>query len=139
MRRQLSTTRPLSVLVSLIALVALSVACSSGAEEKPATPAASVATVTDGAITLVARDNRFEPKAFTAPANTPIRLTLDNKGAALHNFALVGQKGPDGQEIQTRLIPGGQQDSVTFTLPAGRYEFYCTVHPAEMRGTLTVQ
>jgi plastocyanin len=50
----------------------------------------------------------------------------------------VDQKGPDGKEIQTELIPGGQTDTVSFTLAAGSYDFHCTVHPVEMRGTITV-
>jgi plastocyanin len=81
----------------------------------------------------------FEPKEFVAKANQQINLTLDNKGAAIHNFAIQGQKGPDGKDIDTGLINGGKQGSVAFTLAAGSYDFICTVHPAEMKGKLTVQ
>ncbi len=110
---------------------------SSGAVAKPAVDAA-------GRITIVAKDsgttnNRFEPKEFSAPANQKITVMLDNQGMAVHNWQIVGQKGPDGQEIQTPLLPAGQKGNVEFSLPAGTYDFYCAVHPVDMRGKLTVQ
>lgn len=101
---------------------------------------ASGATVgDDGKITINATDNAYDPKSFTVKGKQKVTVTLVNKGQALHNFALVGQKGPDGKEIQTALIPGGQTTMVEFDIPPGAYEFYCTVHPAEMRGRMTYQ
>jgi plastocyanin len=116
-------------------------AASNGASSGPATkPSVDAA----GRITIIGKDNgttnnRFEPKEFTAPANQKITVTLDNQGTAIHNWQIVGQKGPDGQEIQTPLLPAGQKGNVEFSLPAGTYDFYCAVHPVDMRGKLTVQ
>lgn len=142
--------------IALLMAVAVVAACSSAdSEAKGNTSAAAsgsgsssgatkAAVDASGAITIIGTDkagtdNRFEPKEFTAPANQRITVTLDNKGSVIHNFQIVGQKGPDGQEIQTPLLPAGQKGSVEFTLPAGTYDFYCVVHPVDMRGKLIVQ
>jgi plastocyanin len=110
---------------------------SAGAAGKAAVDAA-------GRITIIAKDtgttnNRYEPKEFTAHANQKVVVTLENQGSAIHNWQIVGQKGPDGQEIQTPLLPAGQKGNVEFSLPAGTYDFYCAVHPVDMRGKITVQ
>jgi plastocyanin len=129
-----------ALLLGACALVVLGAACGSddASGETPAASGAAAATAVNGAVTVTAKDNVFEPKSLAVPAETEVTVTLENKGAALHNFALVDQKGPDGKEIQTELIPGGQTDTVSFTLAAGSYDFHCTVHPVEMRGTITV-
>jgi len=132
-----------ALLIGALAAVLTAAACGSdnASGEKTAASGSSApaaAAVTNGAITIVAKDNLFEPTSFTAPAGTAVTVTLKNEGAALHNFALVDQKGPDGKEIQTELLAGGKSGTVEFTLAAGTYDFRCTVHPAEMRGTITV-
>lgn len=127
--------------VGALAMLGLAAACGGGDEATESAKSAVKSAVTvgaDGAATITARDNSFTPKALAAPANQPVKLTLDNKGAAIHNWAVAGQNGPDGKEIQTALIPAGQQGIVEFSLPAGTYDFYCPVHPVEMRGKLTV-
>lgn len=143
MHRYLSANRRATLLASALVFILAGAACSSTKDEpsskNPSSGSAAVAVAADGTITLVAKDNTFAPKAFAAPAGKPVRLTLDNQGSAIHNFALIDQKGADGKEIQTALIPGGQTGAVEFTLPAGTYQFHCTVHPAEMQGVLTVQ
>lgn len=101
--------------------------------------ASAPAVDSSGKIAMIGKDNLFEPNEFTAKANQTIALTLDNAGAAIHNFQILGQKGPDGLEIQTPLLPNNQKGSVEFALPAGTYEFYCAVHPVDMRGKLTVE
>ena len=138
--RTLRVNARAALLLAACAVLFVGVACSSeddsSGEKSAAAPSGAV--VVDGAISVKAKDNVFEPKSFTAPAGMAVTVTLDNTGAALHNFALADQKGPDGKEIQTELIAGGKTDTVEFTLPAGTYNYYCTVHPAEMRGTITV-
>jgi len=91
-----------------------------------------------GAITIVAKDNVYEPAEFTGAGGQTTTLKLENKGAAIHNFQIKDQKGPDGQEYQTPLVNAGQTGTVEFTLPAGAYEFFCSVHPVEMRGKVTL-
>ncbi len=90
-------------------------------------------------VTEVATDNVFSIKDFTVPVNTPVTLTLDNKGAALHNWKVQGVNGADGNPITTKLLQGGQSETITFTIAqTGTFNFLCEVHPADMVGKITV-
>jgi ABC-2 type transport system permease protein len=109
----------------------------------------------------------FAQKALSAPAGSRIKLTLSNLTDADdeigHNWVLVKQgqeqsvlangiKAGDDKDwldvndpgiiAATRLIEGGQRDSVTFDAPpAGTYTFVCTFpehFKGGMRGTLTI-
>jgi uncharacterized cupredoxin-like copper-binding protein len=122
------------------------------AQDSTATPSASpspsaspVATpATDGgastgaaatAVTVTSGDLFFDPKELTIAANTDVQVTLNNSGALAHDWAVRDQN--IGTELQN---PGGTQ-TITVNLPAGSYQFYCTVPghaEAGMVGTLTV-
>ena len=115
----------------------------------PATSAATAAAsnanasgnqaVAAAKIELTATDNKFSQTTITAKAGQPVTVTFTNKGAAVHDFHVLGLKGADGKDVQTALVESGGSASVTFTpQKAGSYTFQCDVHPAEMRGTLTV-
>lgn len=137
-----AVTRMAVVPVSLV--LGLSVACGGGSDSggstnaKPATSGADRVSE-GGTITVIAKDNSFDPQEFSARAGQKVTLTLTNKGAALHNFVVKDQKGADGQELQTPLLQGSKNGTLEFTFPAGSYEFYCSVHPIEMRGKLRVE
>jgi uncharacterized cupredoxin-like copper-binding protein len=80
-------------------------------------------------------DIYFEPKELTLPANTEIRVTLPNRGAAPHSFVI------DALGINVQLLPGETKEA-TINAAAGTYEYYYDVpghKPAGMVGTLTVQ
>ena len=57
---------------------------------------------------------------------------MDNQDGVQHNFTFeAAQADVD--------IPANEDATVTFTAPAaGSYEFFCTIHPAAMKGTITV-
>ncbi len=102
--------------------------------------AAASGSAAENKITIVATDNKYDKTSLTVKAGQPVTLTLDNKGAAIHDWHLDGVKTPDGKDINTKLIPGGQSDTITFTIPnPGTYNFECQVHPTEMKGTITAQ
>jgi plastocyanin/mono/diheme cytochrome c family protein len=120
-----------------------------GQRKAIATPSASSAPValTNGtAITLV--DNLFQVNgqqnpSFTAAANTAINVTLTSTGSNPHNFRI---DGPDGKLNTTDdivsnpdQINAGQSGTVVVNLPAGTYNYHCDFHPADMKGTITVQ
>ena len=131
----------LALLVGALAVVVAFTACGSDGKDKGAQASSGVTTGAvdaSGNITIVGKDNFYEPSEFTGPANQKVTVTLDNKGASLHDLRIKDQKRPDGQEIQTALLPAGEKGSVEFTLAAGTYEFYCAVHPADMRGRMTL-
>jgi nitrite reductase (NO-forming) len=119
--------------------------------EAAATPAASKATAAPVTATAAVpaavqamqqttTDNKFSATQMTAQAGKPITLTVTNKGQAIHNWNLVGQTGAEGTAIKTGLLNPGETQTITFTMTKpGTYSFQCDVHPAEMKGTLTVK
>jgi plastocyanin len=93
-----------------------------------------------GTIVSVATDNKFNSTQLAANANEQTSLTLRNEGSALHNLHVQNVKSTNGQDITTKLLPGGQSETIQFTIAqAGSYTFICDVHPVEMKGTLTVR
>jgi plastocyanin len=93
-----------------------------------------------GTIVSIATDNKFSSTQLTANANEQTSLTLRNEGSALHNLRVQNVKSTNGQDIVTKLLPGGQSETIQFTIAqAGSYTFICDVHPVEMKGTLTVR
>jgi plastocyanin len=120
---------------ALALALTLTAACGGDKQDPTAKSAAA-----DTALVVRMLDNTFEPKDLTARAGQTLTVTVENKGTAMHNWRVASAKGADGRAIQTELLPGGKSQSVTFTLSqAGTYELICDIHPAEMRGRLTVQ
>ena len=101
-----------------------------GAQQAPP-PAGAGATFT---VDMV--DINYMPKEITVPANSEVTINLPNKGAAVHNFLI------DELNVKSEDAPGGATTSVTFTAPAGEYQFYRSQpghKEAGMVGTLIVQ
>lgn len=91
-------------------------------------------------ITIAAFDAlNFSPRTATAPAGSSVTLTFDNQDAGvLHDLRVFSSGG--ALLAQTDIFEGVGQRTVTFTVgAAGAYPFTCSVHPQNMRGTLTVQ
>ncbi len=160
-----SAWRRAALLLVPVTLLALAVACGSsdnGAAEKKSDTAKATATkaatsstggaastggvassdggaAAEGSLTIVATDNKYDKDTLTVKAGKDVSLTLDNKGAAIHNWH-VFTKGKDGKEPQTNLIAGGAKETIKFEIDkAGTYDFKCDVHPVEMVGKLIVQ
>ena len=107
-----------------------------------AAPRANIGSPSAGAtaLTETTTDNKFSDTKFTVKAGTPVTLTVQNKGQAVHNWEVTDTKDDSGKEIKTALTDAGKSNSVTFTISKpGTYHFRCEVHPTEMTGTLTVQ
>ncbi len=89
-------------------------------------------------------DNKFSVTAMAIQGGTAATITVDNKGAAIHNWQALGPDGKvlkddAGKDIGTALTDAGKTSTVTFTLSkTGVYKFQCQVHPAEMVGQLYV-
>jgi len=76
---------------------------------------------------------------LSAPAGG-VTLRMTNKDEVAHNIAVRGKKLATPRK--GRIVGKGKVSTVTVTLPAGTYTFYCTVFGHEdsgMRGTLTVR
>jgi nitrite reductase (NO-forming) len=85
---------------------------------------------------VTANDIYFDPKTLEGAANTDITITITNKGAAVHDFAI-----PD-LNILSEMIQPGQTVTVTVNAAAGTYQYECTVpgHAAAgMVGMLTLK
>jgi plastocyanin len=89
---------------------------------------------------IVATDNRFDATEVSVEAGAPVTLELRNNGTVRHNWRLRGVRGPNGEEIVTRLVPSGETVTITFAIAdPGRYDFVCDVHPSEQTGVLLVR
>jgi plastocyanin len=92
-----------------------------------------------GPLEEIATDNRFSQDEFTIVAGQQYTMNFRNDGSAIHNWVVNGVQGANGQPIQTQLLPGGQSESINFTIAEpGEYQFICSVHPTEMVGELIV-
>jgi plastocyanin len=117
---------------SIIIAIGLYIAVRPTSGEGHGGEGAGAAAVTS--ITQVTTDNAFSVTAVTVPVGAEVTLTLDNKGAALHNWHLT----VEGKEIKTELVAAGKSETLKFTVEkAGVYDFLCDVHPKEMKGKLT--
>lgn len=120
-------------------------------------------------ITLLSYDTmKYDKTQLTVPAGKTVKLTLKHvgqmpKNAMGHNFVLLKQDTevskfaakasaardndyiPEGTEtviVHTKMLGGGQSDTVTFEPPApGTYTYICSFpgHYAMMQGTFTVE
>ena len=84
-------------------------------------------------LTVTSYDIYFDPKEVSIPADTDVKLTLPNEGAAPHNFSI------DALNVSVNLSAGVTAET-TVNAAAGDYEYYCNVpghKEAGMVGTLT--
>ncbi|MGN6483012.1 MAG: cupredoxin domain-containing protein [Thermomicrobiales bacterium] len=109
-----------------------------GTATPPASPSSSPAAspAAGSEIQIYTEDIKFDPKELTIPANTDVKIKVTNKGVLQHDFHV------DKLNITSKLLNGGESDTVTINAAAGTYEFWCTVpghKEAGMVGTLTVK
>jgi len=106
-------------------------------ETDEATPAATTGDAAGGTTFDVAMiDLAFDPKTLTFPADTDVTVNGINNGALQHNWVV------QDTEFGTKLLNGGESETITVNLPAGEYTYLCTVPghaEAGMVGKLTVQ
>jgi glucose/arabinose dehydrogenase/uncharacterized cupredoxin-like copper-binding protein len=99
-----------------------------------ATPVAETQPVAEE-ITIGMYDIYFEPDRIDLPANTDVRIILQNHGASPHNFEIKEK------DISVD-VPPGETASTIVNLPPGTYKFICNVpghKQAGMNGVLVVK
>ena len=81
---------------------------------------------------LAASGTAWDTTSFELTSGTNYSIEVDNQDSVQHNFTFeAAQADVD--------IPANEDATVTFTAPAaGSYEFVCAIHPAAMKGTITV-
>lgn len=107
-----------------------------------ATAPAATAPAAGGSKVAVAADPggalAFVEKSLAAPAGETT-FTFTNDSSVPHN--LTFEKAGTEDELGATKTITGASDSITLTLPAGEYTYYCSVpghEAAGMTGTLTV-
>jgi plastocyanin len=128
-------TRRVVVGFAAVAMVALA-ACSSKA---PASEAKSTATVSSVVLHLIA----YQPDALDVPVGMTVTWTQQDAGfhTVTSGTAEVAASGavmvhPSGVFDSDKLATG-KQFAFRFT-EAGTYRYFCEIHPATMRGMVTV-
>ncbi|MFI4964338.1 MAG: cupredoxin domain-containing protein [Caulobacterales bacterium] len=98
-----------------------------------AAAAALPAAAASGAITLVLKDHRFTPAAFTAPAGQKVQVVLLNQDAATEEFDSHDLK------VEKLVTPNGRATFSIGPLKPGSYSFMGEFHPTTAQGRVTVQ
>jgi plastocyanin len=90
-------------------------------------------------ITIVGKDNLYEPAAVTIKAGQEVEIEFKNEGTSVHNL-IVQAKDQVGQDFNSDIAVNAGQESkfkVKIDKP-GTYVMQCTYHP-EMKGELKVE
>lgn len=127
----------LTLAFGLVALAAVLAACS-GASAAPATsePSAAPEAPAGDAVTIVAKDIKFQQTDVAVTAGKPVIVVFDNQDGAPHNIKISDASG--ASVFKGEIVSGTK---VTYSVPAlaaGTYAFICEVHP-DMKGTITAQ
>ena len=118
--------------VALVLAGALAVAGCGGDEQPPPAPVGAGPT-----LTVTETDFALDPTAARLPRAGAARVEVVNRGQTVHALAV---ETADGTRSTARITPG-RSSTLSLTLPAGRYVWYCPVgnhRQLGMRGTLTV-
>lgn len=145
MARQLRTALALAALLPVV--IASGCGSDSSSSDAPTTTAAtpaSTAVAPAGATTVAVSADpsgalAFVEKSLTAPAGD-VTFDFTNDSPVPHNVT-VEAAGTENELGASKTITSGA-DSVTITLAAGDYTYYCSVpghEAAGMKGTLTVE
>lgn len=88
-------------------------------------------------IMVEGKEFSFTPAILTVKQGETVRVVFKNTGTMPHDFVV------DGLDVRTKVVGGGQQDTITFTASEkGTFEYYCSVgnHRARgMVGKITVE
>jgi uncharacterized cupredoxin-like copper-binding protein len=109
-----------------------------GVASPEASPAASpmASPAADTGVAIEMSEFYFEPSIFTVPADTDITITLTNKGLVGHDFVIASPP------VSSPMVDAGETVTFTLNLPAGSYEFICSVEghaDAGMYGRVTAE
>ena len=90
-------------------------------------------------ISLIAKDIAFDKTKLSVPAGEPFAIDFDNQDAGIqHDVQIFDNEGFTGTPLLSGEIVTGPA-KVTYEAPAletGTYYFHCSVHPAQMQGTI---
>lgn len=114
-----------SLIALLSCLAFLAAAC--GEESPTRDTAGGTAGKT---IEVEAIDFAFDPATIAAEPGDTVELAFTNAGEERHSFTI-----DDVVDVQAE---GGDEATMTFTVPDATVGFYCKFHPDQMQGELAV-
>ena len=120
--------------LGLVVLAAVTVACSGGAAQPPA----SSGPVDPNAPVIVAQGNAFSPTTLDVTADKAFSLTLDNKDSAPHNVAIYTDSSASTSISVGEIVSSTKATQQVPALKPGSYFFRCDVHH-EMTGTINAK
>ena len=119
--------------LGLVALAAVSAACSSAAAQPlPSGP------VDPNGPTIVAKDMKFAPTNIEVKAGQNLTLHFDNQDGAPHNVAVYTDSSAGTPVSVGQIVTSATSDQVVPALKAGTYFFRCDVHH-DMTGTIVAK
>jgi FtsP/CotA-like multicopper oxidase with cupredoxin domain len=125
-----------SIAAAAIVMVLVGTACTASSGSASG-QTADLAAASMYAVTL-SDELKITPAMIDAPANAPLTFTVTNEGKGEHSFAVQAAD----QTYETAMLDGGATATLEVPgLPAGNYEYLCTVPghaDAGMKGTLMV-
>lgn len=119
----------------LVALAAISAACSSAAAKPPPAPSGPV---DPSGPTIIAKDMAFSPSRVEIAANKSVTIHFDNQESAPHNVAIYKDASASEKVSVGEIVTASKADQVVPALAAGSYFFRCDVH-TNMTGTIVVE
>lgn len=126
-----------SLAPSASASAAPSATASSGASAAPSGSGAPSASAATAALQLSAQNIAFDPTELGVAADQAFQIVFANNEALPHNVQIKDAAGTS--VFQGEVFTGVATRTYDVPpLPAGTYQFACTVHP-NMVGTLTAQ
>src|SRR5437879_3821719 len=123
----------LIVTVGLVAIAAISAACSTATAQP--TPSGSI---DPNGPTVVATNMAFTTPSVEIPAGRNVTLHFDNEDSAPHNVAIYKDSSASEKLSVGEIVTSAKTDQVIPALKAGTYFFRCDVH-TNMTGTLVVK
>jgi plastocyanin len=123
-----------------IAMLASGAAILLGTGEEGPGGEAVVLTITAPPNAAVAN---FQETSLTAPSDTPFTIQFDNQDPSVTHDVVVASDDPAKDPNAQTFVEGTIITGVSSTqypapaLAAGKYYFFCSVHPTSMHGTLT--
>ena len=129
-----------------IAMALLLGACTTASSPSTATGSAGApdlsacAQVTDGVITITAEDLAFSAPCMVANAGEAFTIHFENLEALPHDVSVYQDDSKSTEIMHGDPItgPDATMDYAVEAQDAGEYYFDCSIHPADMNGTLYV-
>lgn len=138
-----AATEPAAVTSPPTPIASAAVPSASASHAPHVTPIAD-ATDSDLVVPLAADGARWDVQELTAPAAATWTLDFDNQddsdGLRHHNFTIASGPAFEDRIYQTEELIGPARQSYEIPgLPAGTYDFVCTLHPGTMTGELIIE